>query len=158
MHEKYNVNQTKNTLLVNNSFTGIDNKPVILFDTLKLNPAIIEFYFVGCKPCEEKLNYLKMIYEEFWKRELKIILICDGTASSYNQFIKHWQKNKYQGIVFLYDSDSTISEYNIEGYPTELMTDGHFIVKQEKGFGNSMAKDWLYRERFLINKILNREK
>ncbi|HUN04133.1 MAG TPA: hypothetical protein PLS00_14860, partial [Niabella sp.] len=72
--------------------------------------------------------------DEFKEQDINIVLICDGTANTFSQFLTHWKNAKYKNIAFLYDFNRSIPKYEIEGYPTELLTDGKLIIKKEKGF------------------------
>ena len=158
MHGQYFVSKTGKGELMDNVYAGVDGRPVHLFDTLQSRPTIVEFYFVGCLPCEQKFLHLKTIYNEYANRGLNIVLICDGTVSSYSQFLKHWEKNNYKGIIFLYDSTKAIQEYAIEGFPTELLTIKNTVIKREKGFGSAIAGNWMKKERELLNEIFKEER
>ncbi len=160
MHYIHDISQNTNTTLTNNFFLGIDKKTVNLFDTLNgSKAALIEFYFVGCAPCEQKFTYLKNISNKYKTHDFSFVLICDGTANTYKQFLTHSEQNKDSSIIFLYDSNNTIPKYKIDGYPTELLVDSEKnIIKKEKGFGIYLADDWLKREIFILDKILLNEK
>lgn len=155
MHKRNNVSNKINLSISNANLTATNGKSIMLFDTLKCNPALIEFYFVGCKPCDEKYEYLKLIHDKYKIKGLNIILICDGTASSIKSFLNHWNKIKYKDIIFLYDENELSKKYKIEGFPTEIIINQKkFIVNQEKGFGKLFAHKWLKKEETIINNIL----
>ena len=136
------------------TYIGINKNPVKLNDTLKSKVALLEFYFVGCPPCEDKFDYLKILVDEYSDKGFSVVLICDGIASSYNQFLDHWNKYKYKNIIFLYDTDKTISKYRIDGFPTEFLVSSGNIHYREKGFGKSIATKWLETERIKIQSLL----
>lgn len=135
-------------------FYTVDSNLIQLNDTLLSKPALIEFYFVGCSPCEEKYIELKKIHDMYAARGFKIIMICDGLASSFKSFKQHHSKNIYKEIIFLYSQKSMSKKFRIEGFPTEYLTNGKEIVLASKGFGEPISTKWLIQEKEVIDKIL----
>lgn len=137
----------------------VDSTHITLSDTLKTSAKLIDLYFVGCAPCEEKYEVLKILSTTYKKSDLQIALICDGAISSYTNFIKHAKKNKFDGIIFLFDDNKIISNYNwVKGYPIEILFSGKKIKNIDFGFGEPIKEKWIEKEKSLINNIINHEK
>lgn len=158
IHKENYVKNINNESIINDKYLGSDGNYYKILDTLKNNPAIIEFYFVGCTPCEEKYEYLKLLKEKIGYENLNIVLICDGSITNKKTFLKHFSQNKFKNIIFLYDNNQLIKKYKIEGYPTEILYDGKKIIKREIGFGKSIAMRWLKNEQALINNIFKNDR
>lgn len=155
MYEKNQHSLSKN-IYVDDTYITTTGSKVALKDTLKSSPSLLEFYFVGCLPCEPKYTALKKIHDIF-QDNLKLILICDGQASTYNSFLKHWEKNEYKNIIFLYDDRKNLVNYNITGYPTELLIDSNSIITHiSQGFGEAISDKWLKKENYLIEKLIKK--
>ncbi len=137
------------------TFKGVNSKQIKLKDTIQNKVALLEFYFVGCPPCEDKYEYLKKLVDEYQDKGLEIVLICDGSASTYEQFIAHWKKNSYKNIIFLYAQEKSLSKYNIEGFPTEFLYAKGKVQYREKGFGKAIATKWFEGERKKIQTLLD---
>lgn len=155
-NEKY---RNKNISLLDKKFLTINNTYIRLNDTLKTPAKLIELYFVGCAPCEEKYEVLKLLSNTYKKSDFQIVLICDGTISSYSSFISHAKKNKFEKIAFLFDDSKILSNNKwIEGYPTEILLSGEKIKNVDSGFGEPIKEKWFKKEKSLINEIINHEK
>jgi hypothetical protein len=129
-----------------------------LGDTLTAKAQLIELYFVGCAPCEEKYKVLKELRAIYKASDLQIVLICDGNATPFPRFIKHWTKNKVEGITFLYDSSHLMRKYGVGGYPTEFLFDQQKLIHTDEGFGADLKERWLTKERKTLNQIIDHEK
>jgi hypothetical protein len=149
--------QHKIATLHKDSFLTTNGTPVQLGDTSTAIVQLIELYFVGCAPCEEKYNVLKEIRAGYKNSDLQIVLICDGNATSFPNFIKHWEKNKLEGITFLYDSSQLMRKYGVGGYPTEFLFDRQKLIHTDQGFGADLKERWLAKELKIINQIIDHE-
>lgn len=140
----------------NDIYLTTAGEKVTIRDTLEKKISLIEFYYVGCLPCEEKYTAIKEIYNKY-KDEINVILICDGQASQYNFFLKHWENNKHENITFLYDFNKNLSKYNLSGFPTEFIVKGRSIINVDQGFGNAIYDKWLKKEHQILNNLINGE-
>ena len=140
--------------LFNKKFLSTAGKTVILSDTINKKTVLIEFYFVGCKPCEEKYEALKTIKKN--QEFVEVILICDGEASSYSNFREHAKNNEFKGITFLYDNLKVLENLKwVKGYPTEMIFFGDTLRNVDTGFSASIYDRWLQREEALLNNLKN---
>lgn len=155
MHKRNNIITMKNEKVYDISLKTVSGNNINLLDTLKAKAALIEFYYVGCKPCEKKLTFLKQLHDEFRGKDFQMILICDGIANSFTDFVKHSEQYNQLGLAFFYDYNKAIHKYKIEGYPTEILLNNFQLIKKEKGFSLEIAQDWLRNERTLIKNIID---
>ena len=111
-------------------------------DTLKLNSIthkvlIIDFFFVGCRPCEGKRKMLEDVNNEVQNNDFGIILICDGAISSFKQFHDYCVNNPpNKGFQIFYDYNKNIPKYfpSISGYPFELIFENNKVKQAYQGF------------------------
>ena len=112
-------------------------------DTLKLNSTshkalIIDFFFVGCAPCEAKRKMLEDVKNEIQNNDFGVFLICDGSISTFKEFNEYYINNPpKKGFQILYDYEKKIPKYfpDISGYPFELIFEKNIVIKSYKGFG-----------------------
>ena len=113
-------------------------------DTLKLNTLrqkalIVDFFFVGCPPCEEKRKMLEDVKNEIQNNRFEILLICDGTISTFKKFQEYCINNPpKKGFQILYDYGKNILKHfpNISAYPFELDFDHGKLIKSYTGFSS----------------------
>jgi hypothetical protein len=146
-----------NLTILTDSFLTISGTPIKLSDTLKAKAQLIELYFVGCVPCEQKYKVLKELSTTYKTSDLQIVLICNGEATPYPTFMKHWTKNKFDGVTFLYDNSQLMRKYGIGGYPTEFLFDKQKLINTDDGFGDDVKERWLSKEKEMLNQIINHE-
>lgn len=147
-------NNIENIDILSEKFKTIDNQFIVLSDTLNSKVKLVELYFVGCPPCEQKYEVLKELLIR--NSDLKIAVICDGSITSYTRFLKHAKKNSFVNVIFLYDEKGFLKKQSwISGYPTELLYGNKQLINIDRGFGASVKNRWLEKEQILINKILN---
>jgi AhpC/TSA family len=147
----------KNTgVLGREVYKTITGDPVAIEDTARNKVLLLEWYFVGCPPCEEKYKALKQLADTFKNKQLDIVMICAGTVTKFDKFQNHANKNAYSGITFLYDGDSISNRFckdGIQGFPTEFLSKRY--QKPEPsflGFDKDIYKMYLENE---IKKIKN---
>lgn len=111
-----------------------------LGDTVRLkNNEIIflDFFFIGCQPCEFKRKMFEEIDKELKGEKFSIFLICDGRISSYKDFVKYCSSlTKYQQIFLLYDYDGNMEKRlgDIKSFPYEIVLKNNSIIKEYSGF------------------------
>lgn len=136
------------------SFLSKDSLPLLLSDTLRGSPAVVEFYFVGCSPCEQKVPSLLEIHRTYAPKGLKTVFICNGNANSFEVYRNYAQKFEDLGIVCLYDATEAAASIGVNGYPMEFICVGDSLVWAYSGFMQAHKTQWLLDEIARINKIL----
>jgi peroxiredoxin len=130
-----------------------------LKDTAKAKCLLLEFYYVDCPVCEQKLPSLQKLADTLATKDFKIIMICDGKASRYSEFVKHAQKNRHLGFTFLYDStlnvcNNVVRNYD-RGYPTEVIVDENYNWVSTHNSFAAIAKEEYERKNIeKINQVL----
>lgn len=135
----------------------VDSTSIYLGDTLKGKCILIEYYFVGCPPCERKMRYLKKIKNDINTNEFEIILICSGEITPFNIFKEDALKHKEFTFSFFYDRFN-IKESFMPGkeYPHEIIVDKKGKVHSYKiGFNNETANFYLSENYQTIRSILD---
>lgn len=125
------------------TFYTPDGIPVVLKSVMHDPFTLLEFYYVGCGACHQKHKALKNITSP----NIKVILICDGTITSFESFNKHLAGTEpSDNMIFLYDRDAvTASHLGIQLFPHELLYKHRVLVRNVVGF-NLPAKDLYLNE------------
>jgi thiol-disulfide isomerase/thioredoxin len=127
-----------------------EGKKLLLKDTLG-RLSLIDFYFVGCPPCEAKIPSMEKIAEEFAADNYRTILICNGEASSFSDFQKHLSRKQSKLFIFLYDPQAAMEKkMGINSFPHEFILHQGKIIAQLKGFNDEAAAQY---EKQTIEKI-----
>ncbi len=149
----------KNTgVLGREVYKTITGDAVAIEDTARNKVLLLEWYFVGCPPCEEKYKALKQLADTFKNKQLDIVMICAGTVTKFDKFQNHANKNAFGGITFLYDGDSISNRFckgGIRSFPTEFLSKR--FQKPEPsflGFDSDISDMYLENEIKKIKKLL----
>ncbi len=148
---------TIRTPFVNEHFLTINQDSTRLEDTVTGKCSLIEFYFVGCMPCVQKFKFLKELVGKINSKEFKIFMICDGSITSYRQFIEDAEKNRNTGFVFLYAIEGSVKKMsNLTGYPYELVLDGNKqVISSFLGFNIETSSMYISNNYKKIKQIIN---
>jgi hypothetical protein len=139
--------------IINERFYGVDRKPVKLHDTLNKKYTLIDCYFVGCRPCEEKLTLLKKIRNIYKNDELSIIMICNGAVSAWDIYLENYSKKNIYNVVYLYDKDTVLNKYNINSYPTEFILKKTDIIHYEVGYTKESEQLYFINKKKILSKL-----
>lgn len=96
----------------------------VSLNTYKTDWLFVDLFFVGCGPCDLKEEMFSELVSEKKSDNYKVIIICNGSISSFESFKKHVSKKPDNpNMVFLYDFKMNISRYfpNVHGYPHEMV-------------------------------------
>lgn len=127
-----------------------EGKTLLLKDTLG-RLSLIDFYFVGCPPCEAKIPSMEKVAQEFAGENYRTILICNGEASSFSDFQKHLSRKQHKSFIFLYDPHAAMEKkMGINSFPHEFILHQDKIIAQLKGFNDDAAAQY---EKQTIEKI-----
>jgi peroxiredoxin len=120
-----------------------------LLDDSKL--LLIDFWQVGCKPCNELVAHLQDYYDEYQEDGLEVVIISRDTALTVGQVAPYFKSNDYSFRILL-DTDLEVSkDYGVKASPATfiIQPDGtllyrHFAYKtgQEKEI-EQVIKDFL---------------
>lgn len=139
--------------MLRDTFIGLDKKKLVLGDTLRSKVKLVEFYFVGCLPCEEKRPVLKEINQLQPNQDFRIAMICDGTITKFEKFYADAMKEPSNDFIYLYDT-SNIRKYNLTGFPTEFLYKQKSLINVDVGFGKAITARWKEKELKLIRDAL----
>ena len=122
--------------------------PDINGDNVSLNDfrgkyVFIDFWFTGCGSCKAMFPYLKLIMNEYKKRNIIFISISvDKEKSDWEKMLKEGYEEEGMRVLFeqqpywihLYDPQSRAlaNQYLVTGYPTYILIDrdGKFVRSQ----------------------------
>ncbi len=145
----------------NNFFSGNvlnQNGDTLILKSLISKALIVDLFFVGCSPCERKRKMLEDVENDIQDKRFGVILICDGTVSTFKQFQNYCINNPpKRSFQVVYDYEGNILKYfpDISGYPLELDFGNNKLLKAYSGFsvdGYNLSKKIRIQT---VNKILN---
>jgi cytochrome oxidase Cu insertion factor (SCO1/SenC/PrrC family) len=129
----------------------------IFSDSLKGKVVVLNFWFIGCRPCHAKSKKLEKLAEYYKNnREVAIISIDSSPKDSYAKFLEEALKYS-SNIKYAYDNlGNSAAAFGVTGYPTE------YILDKTGGLRNTLTGyneeiGFLYFENTVkrINAILN---
>lgn len=128
-----------------------------LEDTANTKCTLLELYFVGCLPCEQKLPVLAELYKETGSTQFRVILICNGLITNFQKFLQHARRNEQPGFTFLYDNRGNIEKMTSStGFPYEmLVTKEGQIISSFAGFNTETSAMYITDDLKTIKQILN---
>jgi len=146
-----------NSTLFESIFYDSTNTKFKLSELTKDNSCnLIECYFVGCSPCQLKEIELQKIENHFKGKSFKVIRICSGVATKFENFKKDLSAHQKNGDIYLYDKDSILyKSYNMFSYPYEILTSKDKIISQQEGFNKNIAALYFSKHISKIQKLLN---
>ncbi|MFA6085817.1 TlpA family protein disulfide reductase [Mucilaginibacter sp.] len=90
--------------------------------TLKGKVIVVNFWFVGCLPCEEEMPLLNKLTDEYKSNpDVVFLSFANSEKSTVKSFFKR-KKFSYQTVT---DAKLIAQKYNVSGYPS------HFIIDKE---------------------------
>lgn len=99
----------------------IDGKKVSLA-SLKGKVIVVNFWFVGCLPCEEEMPLLNKLTDQYKDNaDVVFLAFANSAKASVKSFFKR-KAFKYQTVT---DAKAIAQLYNVSGYPS------HFIIDKE---------------------------
>lgn len=128
---------------------GNDVEMADLLDTYKL--VVIDFWEVGCKPCNELLPHLQGYYDEYGDDGVEFIIISRDTALTQAQVEPYFKSKDYSFRVLL-DGDREVSkDFGVKACPYTFVvqSDGKIIYSH---FGYKPGQEEEVKE--VIEKVL----
>lgn len=100
----------------------LDGKKVSMRQLLKDNKVVvIDFWQVGCKPCNELLPHLQSYADEYKKKGVAVVIISRDTALTQSQVEPFFTSNKYSFPVLL-DGDQEVSkQFGVKASPATFV-------------------------------------
>jgi peroxiredoxin len=121
----------------------LNGKKVSLKKLLKDNKlVVIDFWQVGCKPCNELLPHLQDYADEFKKKGVAVVIISRDTALTQAQVEPFFTSNKYTFPVLL-DGDQDVSRsYGVKASPaTFIITPENKLILSHFGYKSGQEKE-----------------
>ncbi len=100
------------------SASALDGKSYTL-DELKGKVVVLNFWFIGCKPCIQEMPDLNELVEKHKNDEVVFL----GFALDSAQKLKSFLKKREFDYTIVANSNSIAKEYNVGGYPTHIVID-----------------------------------
>ena len=100
------------------SASALDGKSYTL-DELKGKVVVLNFWFIGCKPCIQEMPDLNELVEKHKNDEVVFL----GFALDSAQKLKSFLKKREFDYTIVANSNSIAKEYNVGGYRTHIVID-----------------------------------
>ena len=88
-------------------------------DSLKGKVIVLNFWFIGCKPCVEEIPDLNRIQEKFKDKEVVFLAVTFDSKKKLEEFVK----KKPFNFTLVPDSMKIIRQFYVNSYPTTMLID-----------------------------------
>ena len=88
-------------------------------DSLKGKVIVLNFWFIGCKPCVEEIPDLNRIQEKFKDKEVVFLAVTFDSKKKLEEFVK----KKPFNFTLVPDSMKIIRQFYVNSYPTTILID-----------------------------------
>ncbi|WP_396165950.1 peroxiredoxin family protein [Flavobacterium sp.] len=88
-------------------------------DSLKGKVIVLNFWFIGCKPCVEEIPDLNRIQEKFKDKDVVFLAVTFDSKKKLEEFIK----KKPFDFTLVPDSMKIIRQFYVNSYPTTMLID-----------------------------------
>lgn len=108
------------------------------------NLLVIDFWQVGCKPCNELLPHLQEYYDEYREEGVEIVIISRDTCLTLAQVEPFFVSHEYTFRVLL-DSELDVSnDYGVKSSPaTFVINPDEELVFQHYGYKSGQEEEIL---------------
>lgn len=103
-------------------------------ESLKGKTVVVNFWFVGCKPCEEEMPGLNQLVKEY--RDSTNIVFLSFSRSGKSETKNFLAKNEFD-YEAVSDAQSIAKLFNVSGYPSHFIIDNKGIVRYVSIGGNA---------------------
>lgn len=103
----------------------IDGKQVSL-QNLKGKTIVVNFWFVGCQPCQEEMPLLNKLTNEY-KSNPDVVFLA--FASSDKGAVKAFFKKNTFNYQTIANANAIANSYNVSAYPSHFIIDKHGVIK-----------------------------
>ncbi len=115
--------------------------------------VLLDFWFIGCGPCERGIPNLKLVHEVFHNQNFSVIGVHIAGGSP--EIVKQFADAKGMSYPLVIDAidEPILKAYRplgVEGYPTYILIDPAGKIVKDSGFHGSMLE--CLREKMLLSK------
>lgn len=100
------------------AITDLKGKKVTL-ESLKGKVVVINFWFIGCKPCLLEMPVLNQLVKKYQEKNVIFLAFALDKKAALKRFLK---KKKFDYTI-VPESESLAAQYNIESFPSHLILD-----------------------------------
>lgn len=123
------------------SFSDRDiNGNKIDLDKLKGKTIVLNFFFIGCKPCREEMPALNMLVD-YYKDNKDVVFIAVALDSKSD--LKKFLKTTPFAYPIIADGRSIAQNYNINLYPTNVVINKDGVILFHSSGGSSANISWI---------------
>jgi len=80
---------------------------------------VLNFWFIGCKPCVEEIPDLNRIQEKFKDKDVVFLAVTFDSKKKLEEFVK----KKPFNFTLVPDSMKIIRQFYVNSYPTTMLID-----------------------------------
>lgn len=127
----------KGDLVPNLTLNSIDGKEIYLSDLSK-KKVILDFWSLGCGPCQELTPVLKEMYDNTDRNKLEIILIA--TRDKKEDVVKRFKEKPVPFYVVSDEDRNLAKRYGVTALPTMILLEDGKVGDSIMGFGPMHVK------------------
>ncbi len=120
------------------SITAMDGT-VYTNESLKGKVVVVNFWFIGCAPCEEEMPVLNKLVEKYKNQEVVFLGVSFNKKAALETFLET-KDFDYQIIP---EGISLINDYKVISYPDHLVIDKQSVIQHKGGMGKDRVFDFL---------------
>ncbi len=121
---------------------------------LKNKIVLLNFWFIGCHPCEAEMPLLNQLYEEYRDKEFLLLSFSRDDEAQLQEFLKETKVN----FPIVPNASSIITKtFNLKsGYPTTIILNRKGEVVEYKA-GGPLEEEALKKVKAHLTEVIDRE-
>jgi len=142
--------------LENASFLDAEGKPIRL-DDFKGKIIILDFWFLGCRPCRAKFPSYDQIARKYQNnKNVMVVAITMGKRDSIQE-MKLFSKQQSFQFIYWYDLNNQVTKlFGVEGAPHEFIIDSKGVIRYSHlGFDSSYQDIYIVKTSKLVNDLIS---
>lgn len=108
-------------------------------ENLKGKVVVLNYWFIGCKPCVEEMPVLNQLVKKYKEKDVVFLAISHDSKSEIEKFLGNTQFD-YQIIP---DNTSMITDYHIMAYPDNMIIDTKSVIQYKGNLGKNFLFDFM---------------
>jgi thiol-disulfide isomerase/thioredoxin len=108
-------------------------------ESLKGKVVVLNFWFIGCKPCEEEMPVLNSLVEKYKDKEVVFLAISPDSKDKLNEFLKSTAFNYTQ----IPEHTTMTMDYLIMAYPDHMIIDTKSVIQYKGNLNKERLFDFM---------------
>jgi peroxiredoxin len=103
----------------------------VRLQNLKGRVVVLDFWYVGCIPCQEQFPHLRQLQTQYAGKPLTIVgVTADEDRGKWEQFLK---KEELPWTQWYSGRGGVVADWNVTGFPTRYLIDHKGVIRDSNG-------------------------